>query len=166
MRFSRDQNTKKIQPQRNREKKKEADLTEGTRAILFGDMQIYLGECPPRPLYCTPLMGTQRGEQRFSRLVTAWFAGFAGHWARTLWGGCEARVESRQRGGIAGVGHAAAGAEAIVGLRSGVWFAGFAAVGREVCGAWGLGFERVPNISAGFRACDGRLSSGRAALGG
>jgi hypothetical protein len=32
-----------------------------------------------------------------------------------------------------------------------------------VCGAWGLGFERVPNISAGFRACDGELSSG---LGG
>jgi hypothetical protein len=97
MRFSRDQNTKKIQPQRNREKKKEADLTEGTRAILFGDMQIYPGECPPRPLYCTPRMGTQRGGQRFSRAreLAAWFAGFAGRRARTLWGGCEARAESR-----------------------------------------------------------------------
>jgi hypothetical protein len=74
-----------------------------------------------------------------------------------LWGGCEARAESRQRGGVAGTGYAAAGAEAIAGLRTDV---GFAAVGRGVCGAWGLGFERVPNISAGFRACDGGLSSG------
>jgi hypothetical protein len=32
-----------------------------------------------------------------------------------------------------------------------------------VCGAWGLGFERVPNISADFRVCDDGLSSG---LGG
>jgi hypothetical protein len=117
-------------------------------------MQIYPGECPPRPLYCTPRMGTQRGGQRFSRLVAALWAGCR---AWTLWGGCEARAESRQRGGVAGTGYAAAGAEAIAGLRTGV---GFAAVGRGVCGAWGLGFERVPNISAGFRACDGGLGSG------
>jgi hypothetical protein len=80
-----------------------------------------------------------------------------GRRARTLWGGCEARVESQQRGGVAGAGYAAAGAEAIAGLRSGV---GFAAVGRGVCGAWGLGFKHVPDISAGFRARDGGLSSG------
>jgi hypothetical protein len=58
------------------------------------------------------------------------------------------------------VGHEAAGAEAIAGLRSGGWFAWFVAVGRKVCWAWGLGFERVPNISTGFRACDIGLSSG------
>jgi hypothetical protein len=46
-------------------------------------------------------------------------AGFAGRRLWTLWGGCEARAESRQRGGVAGAGHAAAGAEGIAGLRSG-----------------------------------------------
>jgi hypothetical protein len=61
---------------------------------------------------------------RFCRLVAAWFAAVRRGVCRAsvadFVGRCEARAESRQRGGVAGAGHAAAGAEGIAGLRSGV----------------------------------------------
>jgi hypothetical protein len=133
--------------------------------LLFGDMQIYPGECPPRPQYCTPRTGTQRGRRIF-QIGRAVVCGVCGPRARGLQGvgrgvcrasgagfsgRARARAESRQRGsGVGagrsqrtqrvGAGHAAAGAAAIAGLRAGAGFAGSAAVEHGVCEASGAGF--------------------------
>ena len=76
MRFSRDQNTKKIQTQRNREKKKEADLTEALCACSSLEICIFIQESvhPDHNIALRAREHSEAGE--FSRLVAAWFAGF------------------------------------------------------------------------------------------
>jgi hypothetical protein len=125
MRFSRYQNTKKIQTQRNREKKKQTLQRELERSSL--EICKFIQE-NVHPDHYIALRAREHSEAGgFCRLVAAWFAGFAAvrrgvcrASVADFVGGCEARAESRQRGGVAGAGHAATGAEGIAGLRSGV----------------------------------------------